>query len=178
MPPSPQTTALEALLFEKCWVDCVQWHLEDEIRRPEIDPAVGMELKHRIDRSNQKRTDLVEQLDDHFLVWLGASATADPSIPLNTESPAWAVDRLSILALKRYHMQEESIRPSAGLDHRERCAAKLQVLEEQRTDLTSSIQTLFEEVLTGRRRVKLYRQMKMYNDPKLNPVLYGQPGTA
>jgi len=175
--PSPLSTLpLETLLFEKCWVDCVQWHLEDEIRRPGLDPVQGMELKHRIDRSNQKRTDLVEQLDDHFLAWLGTISTADRSIPLNTESPAWAVDRLSILALKRYHMQEESIRPSAGLDHRERCAAKLQVLEEQRTDLTGSIQTLFDEVLHGRRRVKLYRQMKMYNDPKLNPALYRQPG--
>ncbi len=163
----------EALLFEKCWVDCVQWHLEDEIRRPEIEAASGMEFKRRIDRSNQKRTDLVEQIDDRMISILASEQAHSSTAPLNTESPGWALDRLSILALKIYHMSEESIRPSASTEHRERCAAKLEVLLEQRRDLTRALKDLLEEVRDGKRRVKTYRQMKMYNDPRLNPALYG-----
>jgi hypothetical protein len=172
--PDSGLTGFEALLFEKCWVDCVQWHLEDEIRRPEIDAQSGMEFKRRIDRSNQKRTDLVEKLDDEIIATLALQSPETSQIPLNTESPAWALDRLSILALKIYHMREESIRPSASTEHRERCSTKLEVLLEQRIDLTHALSSLLGEVREGKRRVKTYRQMKMYNDPRLNPALYGR----
>jgi len=162
---------LEQLFYAKNHVDTVQWHLEDIVRDPHIDPVAGIELKRRIDRSNQVRTDMVEQIDDYFLaLYVGVDAL--PGATLNTESPAWAIDRLSILILKIYHMQEEALRVDATTEHRAKCTTKLQVLLEQQTDLSTSIDELLAEISDGKKQMKVYRQMKMYNDPSLNPVLY------
>jgi hypothetical protein len=163
--------SFEYLLFAKNHVDTVQWHLEDIVRDPNIDPVAGIALKRRIDKSNQVRTDMVEQIDDYFLT-LYAGVDAVPGAKLNTESPAWAIDRLSILILKIYHMQEEAVRVDASPEHRTKCTAKLQVLLEQQTDLSTSIDELLAEINEGKKQMKVYRQMKMYNDPSLNPVLY------
>ncbi len=163
--------SLEQLFYAKNHVDTVQWHLEDIVRDPHIDPVAGIELKRRIDRSNQVRTDMVEQIDDYFLALYGG-VDALPGATLNTESPAWAIDRLSILILKIYHMQEEALRVDATTEHRAKCATKLQVLLEQQTDLSTSIDELLAEISDGKKQMKVYRQMKMYNDPSLNPVLY------
>ena len=164
---------VEALLYQKCWVDTVQWHLEDLVRDPAIEPIAGIQLKRRIDSSNQLRTDLVEQIDDFFMRDFSKIDVA-ANAPLNTESPAWAIDRLSILALKIYHMQEEVNRKGAGDLHQQRCASKLAVLLEQQNDLTGSIDQLLADISSGKKRMKVYRQMKMYNDDTLNPVLYQQ----
>jgi len=164
---------LAAMLYEKAWIDTVQWHLEDLIRDPHIDPVVGMELKHRIDRSNQNRTDLVEQIDSYFRnKYKDVKVSADAT--LNTESPAWAVDRLCILCLKIYHMKEQTLRTDVDEAHKQRCQAKLDVLLEQLEDLSSAIDQLLNDISEGRKYMKVYRQMKMYNDPATNPVLYGQ----
>lgn len=163
--------SLEHLFYAKNYIDTVQWHLEDIVRDPHIDPVAGIELKRRIDRSNQVRTDMVEQIDDYFLA-LYAGIDALPGAKLNTESPAWAIDRLSILILKMYHMQEEAIRRDATTEHRAKCTTKLQVLLEQQTDLSTSIDELLAEISDGKKQMKVYRQMKMYNDPSLNPILY------
>ena len=163
--------SLEYLFYAKNHVDTVQWHLEDIVRDPHIDPFVGIELKRRIDKSNQVRTDMVEQIDDQFLLQY-ANVDVLPTARINTESPAWAIDRLSILILKIYHMREEATRVDAAEDHRSKCAAKLQVLMEQQTDLSTSIDELLAEISEGKKIMKVYRQMKMYNDPSLNPVLY------
>jgi len=168
--PYPEGS-LQHLMFAKNHVDTVQWHLEDIVRDPNIDPVAGIALKRRIDKSNQVRTDMVEQIDDYFLD-LYAGVEAIPAAKLNTESPAWAIDRLSILILKIYHMQEEAVRAEATPEHRVKCTAKLQVLLEQQTDLSTSIDELLAEISEGRKQMKVYRQMKMYNDPSLNPVLY------
>ena len=163
--------SLEHLFYAKNHVDTVQWHLEDIVRNPHIDPVAGIELKRRIDRSNQVRTDMVEQIDDYFLaLYVGVDAL--PGATLNTESPAWAIDRLSILILKIYHMQEEALRVDATTEHRAKCTTKLKVLLEQQTDLCTSIDELLAEISEGKKQMKVYRQMKMYNDPSLNPVLY------
>jgi len=164
--------SIEALLYHKCWVDTVQWHLEDLVRDPAIDPVVGLSLKRRIDASNQLRTDLVEQIDDYLIQLFSVVQTAANRI--NTESPAWAIDRLSILALKIYHMEHEVNRKDATMEHQQRCSAKLAVLIEQREDLSLSINQLLESIRGGQIRMKVYRQMKMYNDATLNPVLYQQ----
>jgi hypothetical protein len=164
---------IEALLYQKCWVDTVQWHLEDLVRDPSIDPVEGLKLKRRIDHSNQLRTDLVEQIDDFLLTQFGAVQFAIDA-RVNTESPAWAIDRLSILALKIYHMESEVNRKEATPAHQQRCAAKLSVLVEQQHDLSLSIDQLIESIKSGLVRMKVYRQMKMYNDATLNPVLYQQ----
>lgn len=164
---------VEALLYQKCWVDTVQWHLEDLVRDPSIDPVEGLKLKRRIDHSNQLRTDLVEQIDDFLLTQFGAVQFAIDA-RVNTESPAWAIDRLSILALKIYHMESEVNRKEATPAHQQRCAAKLSVLVEQQQDLSLSIDQLIESIKSGLVRMKVYRQMKMYNDATLNPVLYQQ----
>lgn len=164
--------SIEALLYHKCWVDTVQWHLEDLVRDPAIDPVVGLSLKRRIDASNQLRTDLVEQIDDYLIQLFSVVQTAANRI--NTESPAWAIDRLSILALKIYHMEHEVNRKDAAMEHQQRCSAKLAVLIEQREDLSLSINQLLESIRGGQIRMKVYRQMKMYNDATLNPVLYQQ----
>ncbi|MFN5034741.1 MAG: DUF4254 domain-containing protein [Bacteroidota bacterium] len=164
---------VEALLYQKCWVDTVQWHLEDLVRDPSIDPVEGLKLKRRIDHSNQLRTDLVEQIDDFLLTQFGAVQFGIDA-RVNTESPAWAIDRLSILALKIYHMESEVNRKEATPAHQQRCAAKLSVLVEQQHDLSLSIDQLIESIKSGLVRMKVYRQMKMYNDATLNPVLYQQ----
>lgn len=158
-------------LYMKCWIDTVQWHLEDIIRDPHIDPTEALGLKRRIDRSNQDRTDLVEQIDSYFRQQY-STVKPMPDARLNTESPAWAVDRLSILALKIYHMQEQVDRKDASDEHKQKCAAKLEVLLEQQKDLSLAIDQLLEDIEAGRIYMKVYRQMKMYNDPATNPVLY------
>ncbi len=162
---------IEHTLHAKNWIDAVQWHLEDIIRDPEIDPVAALALKRRIDRSNQDRTDMVEELDTYFRN-LYADVKPLPEATINTESPAWALDRLSILALKIYHMRAEVERPDASDDHRARCQGKLDILLEQRVDLTQAIDTLLDDIAAGRKYMKVYRQMKMYNDPETNPVLY------
>jgi hypothetical protein len=168
--------SIDGLLYLKCWIDTVQWHLEDIIRDPDIDPAKALLIKRRIDKSNQDRTDLVERIDSFFRdKYHEVKPLADAR--LNTESPAWAVDRLSILALKIYHMREQALRTDASDEHRQRCAAKLDVLTEQQQDLGTAIDQLLEDIEAGRKYMKVYRQMKMYNDPSTNPVLY-QHGTT
>ncbi len=162
---------IENRLYLKCWIDCVQWHMEDIIRDPHINPQEGMQLKHRIDRSNQDRTDLVEQIDSWFRQHF-SDVTPLPDARLNTESPAWAVDRLSILALKIYHMKEQTERQDATPEHRELCKGKLNVLLEQQKDLSLAIDQLLEDIKEGKKYMKVYRQMKMYNDPSTNPILY------
>ncbi|MDE6339374.1 MAG: DUF4254 domain-containing protein [Muribaculaceae bacterium] len=165
--------SLEAIFYDKNWVDAVQWHLEDIIRDPEIDPREALELKRRIDRSNQVRTDMVEDID----TWMRdkyQDVTPLPDATINTESPAWALDRLSILALKIWHMREQAERTDVSQEHLERSRAKLAVLLEQRADLTEAINTLVEDIANGRKFMKVYRQMKLYNDPSTNPVLYGK----
>ena len=168
---------IENRLYLKCWIDTVQWHFEDIIRDPGIDPAEALVLKRRIDKSNQDRTDLVEQIDSYFRQ-IYSEVTPLPDARLNTESPAWAVDRLSILALKIYHMHEQATRPDATPDHRERCQQKLNVLLEQQVDLSTAIDQLLEDIEAGRKYMKVYRQMKMYNDPSTNPVLYAKGANA
>ena len=159
----------EALLWEKSWVDTVQWHLEDLVRPADVDPVYALQLKRRIDASNQHRTDLVERIDDHYMMQF-KDVAPQPDAKLNTETPAWAVDRLSILALKIYHFGIEAGRGDA--EHRAKCQAKLDTLLTQRADLTTAIDQLLDDLAAGRRVMKLYRQMKMYNDPSLNPSLY------
>ena len=163
--------SIEYNLYLKCWIDTVQWHYEDIIRDPHINPEEALALKRRIDRSNQDRTDLVEEIDSYFRQ-VYADVKAQPDARLNTESPAWAVDRLSILALKIYHMQEQTERTDASEEHLNRCRAKLSVLLEQQVDLSTAIDQLLEDYAEGRKVMKVYRQMKMYNDPSTNPILY------
>ena len=158
-------------LYMKCWIDTVQWHFEDIIRDPHINPIEALQLKRRIDRSNQDRTDLVEEIDTYFRKQY-SEVKPLPDARLNTESPAWAVDRLSILALKIYHMKEQVEREDAEKEHRDKCAAKLEVLLEQQKDLGLAIDQLLEDIEAGIKYMKVYRQMKMYNDPSTNPVLY------
>jgi hypothetical protein len=165
--------SIEYYLYLKNWIDTVQWHLEDIIRNPEIDPVEALALKRRIDKSNQDRTDLVELIDSYFLdqnkdVKVSANAT------VNTESPAWAIDRLSILHLKIYHMQQEVERKDSSAEHILQCQTKLNILLEQKVDLSTSITELIDAIAKGEKRMKVYKQMKMYNDPALNPVLYGK----
>ena len=164
---------IENRLYLKCWIDTVQWHFEDIIRDPEINPAEALTLKRRIDKSNQDRTDLVEQIDTYFReLYAGVKALSDATI--NTESPAWAVDRLSILYLKIFHMKEQVERTDADQTHVQKCQAKLDVLLEQRKDLSTAIDQLLADIESGKKYMKVYRQMKMYNDPSTNPVLYNQ----
>ena len=163
--------SIEYALYLKCWIDTVQWHYEDIIRDPHIDPVEALALKRRIDHSNQDRTDLVEDIDSYFRQKYSDVKPNDDA-RLNTESPAWAVDRLSILALKIYHMKEQVEREDATEEHRKRCQMKLDVLLEQQKDLALAIDQLLEDIAEGRKYMKVYRQMKMYNDPATNPVLY------
>ena len=164
---------LEELLYYKCWIDTVQWHLEDLIRDPNIDPVEALTLKRRIDKSNQERTDVVEKIDDYFAEKFSHVKPHDDAT-LNTESPAWAFDRLSILAVKIWHMEEQTKRTDVTNEHIATCKNKLAVLLEQQEDLTTAIDWLLEDISGGRKYMKLYRQMKMYNDPTTNPVLYGK----
>ncbi|ERT59296.1 PF14063 family protein [Prevotella sp. BV3P1] len=162
---------IENRLYLKCWIDTIQWHFEDIIRDPNIDPIEALALKRRIDRSNQDRTDLVEQIDSYFRQkYSEVKVLTDARI--NTESPAWAIDRLSILALKIYHMREQVEREDASKEHKDTCMAKLNVLLEQQKDLGTAIDQLLDDIQAGRKYMKVYRQMKMYNDPSTNPVLY------
>ena len=164
---------IEWYLYNKVWIDTVQWHLEDLIRDPNIDPVEALALKRRIDKSNQDRTDLVEMIDGYYLM-LFQRVEPQPNATLNTESPAWAIDRLSILQLKIYHMKAEVERTDVSEEHKAKCQAKLDVLMEQNTDLCTAIDQLMECYKKGEKVMKVYKQMKMYNDPALNPVLYGQ----
>ena len=196
---------IEYYLYLKNWIDAVQWHFEDIIRDPQIDPVEALALKRRIDKSNQDRTDLVELIDSYFLDKYKAvkplsDATINTESPawaidrlsilalldkykavkplsdatINTESPAWAIDRLSILALKIYHMKQEVERTDTTEEHREQCRTKLNILLEQQKDLSSAIEQLLADIEAGRKYMKVYKQMKMYNDPALNPVLYAK----
>lgn len=165
--------SIEYYLYLKNWIDTVQWHLEDIIRNPEIDPVEALAIKRRIDKSNQDRTDLVELIDSYFLDKYKGVKVLD-NATINTESPAWAIDRLSILALKIYHMRKEVERTDVSAEHHDNCAKKLETLLEQQKDLSSAIDTLIDDIENGRKYMKVYKQMKMYNDPNLNPVLYGK----
>ena len=163
--------SIEYLLYLKNWIDTVQWHLEDIIRDPNIDPVEALKIKRRIDRSNQERTDMVEYIDSYFLdLYKDVRVAADATV--NTESPAWAIDRLSILALKIYHMEQEVRREDVSQKHIEECGRKLDVLRQQQVDLSGAIDALLDDIAAGRKYMKVYKQMKMYNDPELNPVLY------
>lgn len=168
--PYPEGT-IEATLFAKNWIDAVQWHLEDIIRDPNIDPVAALALKRRIDKSNQDRTDMVEEIDTYFREKYKDVAT-QLDATINTESPAWAIDRLSILALKIYHMAAEVARADASPEHIAKCQAKLDILLQQEEDLTTAIDQLLDDIAAGRKYMKVYRQMKMYNDPATNPILY------
>lgn len=172
-PYDSESQLIEHLLYRKCWIDTVQWHYEDIVRDPNIDPVAGLKLKRLIDASNQDRTDTVEYIDSYFLEkYKDVAPKKDATI--NTESPAWGIDRLSILALKIYHMHEEATREDASEAHREKCQAKLDVLLEQRIDLSTAIDQLLEDIENGDKYMKVYKQMKMYNDDELNPVLRNQ----
>ncbi|MDE7180955.1 MAG: DUF4254 domain-containing protein [Muribaculaceae bacterium] len=170
--PYPEGS-IESIFYSKNWVDAVQWHLEDIIRDPEINPAEALELKRRIDRSNQVRTDMVEDIDTWMREKYKDVKVAEDAT-INTESPAWALDRLSILALKIWHMREQAEREDADAEHIARCRGKLDVLLEQREDLSTAIDQLLADIEAGRKYMKVYRQMKMYNDPATNPVLYAK----
>jgi len=165
--------SFEHLLYRKNWIDTVQWHYEDIIRLPDINPVEAIVLKRKIDASNQDRTDMVEFIDSYFLDKF-KDVTVKEGAKINSETPAWAIDRLSILALKIYHMNEEATRESASVDHRAKCQAKLDVLLEQRVDLSTAIDDLLNDFATGEKYVKVYKQMKMYNDEDTNPMLYAK----
>ena len=169
----PKSSLIEHLLYRKCWIDTVQWHYEDIIRDPQIDPVAALTLKRKIDASNQDRTDMVEYIDGYFLEKY-SDVTPKENATINTESPAWGVDRLSILALKIFHMNEEAIREDASDSHKEACQKKLDILLEQRVDLSTAIDTLLSDIDKGNKYMKVYKQMKMYNDDELNPVLRSQ----
>ena len=168
-PYAPGT--IDHLLYHKNWIDTVQWHLEDIIRDPQIDPVAALAIKRRIDKSNQDRTDMVEYIDSYFLDKF-KDVAIESGAKINTESPAWAIDRLSILALKIYHMAQEVKRTDVSAKHVEECRRKLDILLQQRTDLTTAIEELLADMAAGHKYMKVYKQMKMYNDPELNPVLY------
>ena len=172
-----ENKSFEHLLYEKNWIATVQWHYEDIIRDPDIDPSEGMKLKRLIDSSNQNRTEMVEYIDSYFLN-LYSNVNPQENAKVNTESPAWAIDRLSILILKIYHMEEESNRKDVSEDHRNNCQKKLNVLIEQREDLSESIDQLLIDLSTGIKKMRVYKQMKMYNDESLNPVLYKKDDSA
>lgn len=163
--------SFEHLLYVKNWIDTVQWHLEDIIRLPEINPTEALQIKRRIDKSNQDRTDMVEKMDDYFLDQF-KSVTPKSTAKINSETPAWLLDRMSILLLKIYHMKEQTERKDASAEHIAKCKAKLDVLMEQRSDMQLAFDQLMEDIRTGDRKMKVYRQMKMYNDASLNPMLY------
>lgn len=166
-----EANSLEHLLYLKCWIDTAQWHMEDVVRNPEIDPKEGLYWKRRIDKQNQVRTDNVEYIDSYYLQKF-ADVKPNEDAKINSESPAWAIDRLSILALKIYHMEQETLRTDVDADHIDTCQNKLNILLEQRNDLSLSIDELLADIAAGRKYMKVYKQMKMYNDPSLNPVLY------
>ncbi|MBK92728.1 MAG: hypothetical protein CMP33_00060 [Rickettsiales bacterium] len=169
--PFNKSNFFEKMIYDKCWIDTIQWHLEDIIRVPQISPDKALKIKRRIDLSNQDRTDMVEELDDYFFEKYSNSSPSKVAI-LNTETPAWAIDRLSILALKIYHMNEQANRKSASNQHRKKCSKKLEDLLVQRKNLSKAIDQLLENISKGRVIISSYKQMKMYNDDSLNPELY------
>lgn len=172
--PNPfNAGTIDNVLYAKCWIDTAQWHMEDEIRNPAIDPAEALLWKRRIDKSNQDRTDIVEEIDTYFFEKY-KSVQPKASARINTESPAWAVDRLSILVLKIWHMREETLRTDTDVVQLEKCSQKLAILLQQQIDLSVAIDELLADIEQGDKYMKVYRQMKMYNDPALNPVLYNQ----
>ncbi|RYC70923.1 MULTISPECIES: DUF4254 domain-containing protein [Spirosoma] len=164
---------LTGLLYRKNWIDTVQWHLEDIIRSPAISPDELVAIKRRIDQSNQDRTDTVELIDSYLYEQFRA-ITPQPTARMNSETPAWLLDRMSILQLKLYHFREQTERPDVSAEHQQKALAKLAVLIEQEADLARCFDELLDDIQAGNRFIKVYRQMKMYNDPTLNPVLYGQ----
>lgn len=166
-----ESSSLEHLLYRKNWIDAVQWHLEDIIRDPEINPEEALKIKRWIDKSNQERTDMVEFVDSWFLNKY-KEVSIKPNAKINTESPAWAIDRFSILSLKVYHMKEETERNNASAEHKEKSQQKLDVLLEQKQDLSTAIEELITDFENGDKKMKVYKQMKMYNDKDFNPVLY------
>ena len=168
--PYPETS-LSHLLYKKNWIDTVQWHYEDIIRDPKINPDKGMDIKRKIDKSNQDRTEMVEYIDSYFLNKY-SNVRPKENASINSQSPAWALDRLSILVLKIYHMDEEYRREGAGEEHKKSCKSKLDILIEQRKDLGDAIDLLLNDISTGEKKMKVYKQMKMYNDESLNPILY------
>lgn len=172
-PYDERSNLLEHLLYRKCWIDTVQWHYEDIIRDPNIDPVAALKLKRQIDASNQDRTDMVEYIDSYFLEKYKEVNVKDDAT-INTESPAWGIDRLSILALKIYHMNVEATRENISKDYKATCQNKLNVLLEQRVDLSTAIDTLLKDIENGDKYMKVYKQMKMYNDDEMNPVLRSQ----
>lgn len=172
-PYDGESQLIEHLLYRKCWIDTVQWHYEDIIRDPNIDPVAALSLKRKIDASNQDRTDTVEYIDSYFLEKYKDVNVAE-NATINTESPAWGIDRLSILALKIYHMNEEATRTDASPEYINTCQAKLDVLLEQRVDLSTAIDQLLNDISNGSKYMKVYKQMKMYNDDEMNPVLRNQ----
>jgi hypothetical protein len=163
--------SFESLLYKKNWIDTVQWHLEDIIRLPTINPIEALRIKRRIDKSNQDRTDMVEKMDDYFLDQF-KHVQPKPSAKINSETPAWLLDRMSILLLKIYHMKEQTERKDVSEEHLAKCQTKLAILLEQKTDMQMAFDQLMEDILYGDRKMKVYRQMKMYNDASLNPMLY------
>lgn len=165
--------SFEYLLYKKNWIDTVQWHLEDIIRMPDINPVEALQIKRRIDKSNQERTDTVELMDDYFMEQF-RHVQYSPDARINSETPAWLLDRMSILLLKIYHMREQTQRTDADAEHIARCTTRLNILLEQKEDMRLAFDQLIEDISSGRRRMKVYRQMKMYNDATLNPVLYRQ----
>ena len=171
--PYDDSSSLEKIIYDKCWIDTIQWHLEDIIRKPNINPEEALKIKRRIDSSNQDRTDMVEELDDYFFDKFSNSNPSKEAI-LNTETPAWAIDRLSILTLKIYHMSEEANRESASVDHRKKCSEKLETLLLQRKNLSKAIDQLLNNISNGSVIISTYKQMKMYNDESLNPELYSK----
>ena len=171
--PYDNSSSFEKMIYDKCWIDTIQWHLEDIIRVPDISPDEALKIKRRIDSSNQDRTDIVEDLDDYFFEKYSNSNPSKLAI-LNTETPAWAIDRLSILALKIYHMNEEANRKSASDEHRKKCSKKLEGLLTQRENLSKAIDQLLENISKGNVIISTYKQMKMYNDDSLNPELYSK----
>ena len=170
---NPYKEGFDALLYAKNWIDTVQWHLEDIIRKPDIDPAQALQIKRRIDKSNQDRTDMVEKIDDYFLE-LFKNVEPKQGARINSETPAWLLDRMSILMLKIYHMEEQTKRTDATSDHIAKCEQKLAVLLEQKDDMRNAFNELMEDIASGTRKFKVYRQMKMYNDASLNPMLYAK----
>ncbi|KGL53462.1 hypothetical protein HQ29_02520 [Porphyromonas canoris] len=170
-----EVRSIEFYLYTKNWIDNAQWDMEDIIRNPDIDPVEALAMKRRIDRSNQERTDLVELIDSYFLD-LYKDVCPEKDAKINTESPAWALDRMSILQLKIYHMREQTKRTDASEEHKKACEQKLQVLFEQEKDLATAVDELLEDIAKGRKYMKVYKQMKMYNDPAMNPLLLGKAG--
>lgn len=173
MPQRFENEKFSSLLYLKNWIDTVQWHLEDIIRDPENDPKYLVEIKRRIDASNQHRTDTVEQIDEYLFEQLKGTKT-DSTAKMNSETPAWLLDRMSILQLKIYHFEDQLKRNDLDDELRKSVSHKLAVLKIQEDDLETCFDELMEDLKSGKKYMKLYKQMKMYNDPNLNPVFYNK----